>query len=91
MLGRELGEGQQLLGLDESMRPEARERLPLSRLRRPREARSFSPSSGSSHGSTSTSGGLPVVPPTRSKYWRALALTQAEKEFYNKAPSHNTN
>ena len=32
------------------------------------EARSFSPSSGSSHGSTSTSGGLPVVPPTRSKY-----------------------
>ena len=36
MLGRELGEGQQLLGLDESMRPEARERLPLSRLRRPR-------------------------------------------------------
>jgi len=64
VLGRELGEGQQLLGLDESMRPEARERFLSAESGGFAEARSFSPSSGSSHGSTSTSGGLPVVPPT---------------------------
>ena len=70
VLGRELGEGQQLLGRDESMRPEAREGYPRSRLRWPRGGAQLLALVGlvpRLHLDVRLRG-LPIVPPTRSKY-----------------------